>query len=65
MTIALKKAIMKRSELESKYVKNKTNENLKSYYKNKEIFTANYIKKKSKKYYERLMSLITKKFGKL
>ena len=28
MTKALRKAIMKRSELENKYVKNKTNENL-------------------------------------
>ena len=33
MTKALRKAIMKRSELESKHVKNKTNENLKSYKK--------------------------------
>ena len=33
MTKALRKAIMKRSELENKYVKNKTNENLKSYKK--------------------------------
>ena len=36
MTKALKKAVMKRSELETKYVKNKTSDNLKSY-KNKEI----------------------------
>ena len=36
---------MKRSELESKYLKNKTNENLN---KNKEISAANYIKKKEK-----------------
>ena len=33
MTKALRKAILKRSELESKYVKNKTSENLKSYKK--------------------------------
>ena len=33
MTKALRKAIMKRPELESKYVKNKTSENLKSYKK--------------------------------
>ena len=32
MTKALRKAIMKRSELESKYVNNKTNENLKSFF---------------------------------
>ena len=31
MTKALRKAIMKRLELETKYVKNKTSENLKSY----------------------------------
>ena len=31
MTKALRKGIMKRSELESNYVKNNTNENLKSY----------------------------------
>ena len=47
MTKALRKAIMKRSELESKYVKNKTNENFKSY-ENKEISAANYIKQKEK-----------------
>ena len=47
MTKGLRKAIMKRSELESKYVKNKTSENLKSY-KNKEISAVNYIEKKEK-----------------
>ena len=31
LTKALRKAIMERSELENKYIKNKTNENLKSY----------------------------------
>ena len=31
MTKAIKKAIMKSSELENKHVKNKTNENLQSY----------------------------------
>ena len=45
MTKALRKSNMKRSELESKYVKNKTNENLN---KNKEISAANYIKKEGK-----------------
>ena len=33
MTMALRKAIMKWSELESKYLKNKTSENVKSYKK--------------------------------
>ena len=53
MTKSLRKAIMKRSELESKYVKNKTSKNLKSYIK-KEISAVTYIKEKEKKYYERL-----------
>ena len=38
---------MKRFELESIYVKNKTSENL-NLTKNKEISAANYIKKKEK-----------------
>ena len=50
--MALRKAIIKRSQLGSNYVKNKTSENLKSY-KNKEISAVNYVKKKNK-YYERL-----------
>ena len=33
MTKVLRETIMKRSELENEYVKNKTNENLKSYKK--------------------------------
>ena len=53
MTKALSKAIMKRSELESKHVKNKTSENLKSY-KNQRHFCSKLYKKESKKYYERL-----------
>ena len=48
MTKSLRKAIMKRSELESKYLKNKTGKNLKSYIK-KEISAVNYIKEKKKK----------------
>ena len=36
---------MKRSELEGKYFKNRTEEN-KVKYKNNEIFVANYIKRK-------------------
>ena len=46
MTKALRKAIMKRSELQSKYVKNR----ILYLIKNKE----NKIKKERKKYYERL-----------
>ena len=53
MTKALRKAIMKRSELESKYVKNKTNENLKSYKKQRN-FCSKLYKKERKKYYEML-----------
>ena len=53
MTKTLRKAIMKRSEHESKYVKNKTSENLKSYIKQIN-FCSKLYKKESKKYYERL-----------
>ena len=53
MTKALRKAIMKRSELESKFVKNKTSENLKSYKKQRN-FCSKLYKKERKKYYERL-----------
>ena len=53
MTKALRKAIMKRSELESKYVKNKTNENSKPYKKQRNFCNKLY-KKERKKYYERL-----------
>ena len=53
MTKALRKAIMKRSELESKYVKNKTSENLRSYKKQRN-FCSKLYKKERKKYYERL-----------
>ena len=44
MTKALRKAIMKRSELESKYVKNKTNENLKAYKKQRNFCSKLYKK---------------------
>ena len=53
MTKALRKAIMKRSEFESKYVRSKASENLKSS-KNKEILSSKLYKKERKKYYERL-----------
>ena len=67
MTKALRKAIMKRSEFESKYVRSKASENLKSS-KNKEILSSKLYKKERKKYYERLdLSNATdnKKSGKL
>ena len=44
MTKTLRKAIMKRSELESKYVKNKTSENLKSYKKQRNFCSKLYNK---------------------
>ena len=45
--------ICQRSELESKYVKNKINENLKSYKKQRN-FCSKLYKKERKKYYEML-----------
>ena len=45
MTKTLRKAIMKKSELEKIYVENKTNENL-NLIKSKEITAANYIKRR-------------------
>ena len=42
---------MKRSELESKYVKNKTSENLKSYKRQRNIYSKLH-KKERQKYYE-------------
>ena len=54
MTKALRKANMKRSELQNKNVKNKTTENLKCYKKNRIISAVNYINKTGKKYYEML-----------
>ena len=45
MRKALRKALMKRSKLESKYVKNKTNENL---IKSRGISAVNYTKKRGK-----------------
>ena len=53
MTKALGKAILKRSELESKYVKNKTNEKPKSY-KKQSNFCSKLYKKERKIYYEML-----------
>ena len=53
MTKVLRKAIMKRSELENKYVKSKTNENLKSC-KEQRNFCKKLEKKRRRKYYEML-----------
>ena len=47
MTKALRKAIMKRSEFESKYLKNKSYQNMKIYIKSKKNFASNYIRKKN------------------
>ena len=49
MTKALREAIMKRSELESKYLKSKSHQNMKIY-KKKKTFAANYIRRKEKKF---------------
>lgn len=46
MTNALRKAIMKRSESDTTYVKSKTSENLVRNIKSKENFVLNCIKKK-------------------
>ena len=53
MTKALRKVIMKKSGLENKYVRNKTNENLVSY-KNQRNFYSKLYKKERKKYYQML-----------
>ena len=54
MTKAQRKTIMKRSELESKYLKNKSYQNLKVY-KKKKTFAANYTKRKEKKFILKLI----------
>ena len=53
MTKALRKAIMRRSNLEGKYLKNKNSENKKNYRKQKNYCTRLY-KKERKKYYSKL-----------
>ena len=45
ITKAPRKAIMKRSELESKYMQNKTSENLKSYKKQRHFCSKLFFKK--------------------
>ena len=56
MTKALRKAIMKRSELESKYLKNKSYQNMKIYQKIKN-FAANYIRRKEKNFLRKLIHI--------
>ena len=46
MTKSLRKAIMKRSQLESKYLRNSTVENMKIYKKQKNFCSRLYKKKK-------------------
>ena len=53
MTKLLRKAIMRRSQLETRYLKNKTNENLVLYKKQKN-FCSKLYKKERKKYYNNL-----------
>ena len=53
MTKVLRKAIMKHSELETKYVRSKAMKNLKLI-KSKETFAVNFIKMKEKECYEKL-----------
>ena len=64
MTKTLRKAIMKTSELEGKYVKNERNENLKSY-KKQMSFCSKLYKKVRKKYYEMLDLNIVIRNGKI
>ena len=47
ITKALQKAIMKRFEVESKYLKNKNYQNMK-FIKSKKTFAANYIREEKK-----------------
>ena len=49
MTKALREAIMKRSELESKYLKSKSHQNMKIYKKKKNFCSKLYKKKRKKK----------------
>ena len=53
MTKALRKAIMRRSELETKYFKLKTNDTLKAY-KKQENYCSRLYKKERKKFFENL-----------
>ena len=53
MNRTLRKAIMKRSELERKYLKNRTNENRVRYKKQKK-FCSKLYKKEQKKHYSNI-----------
>ena len=53
MTKALREAMMRRSELETKYFKLKTNDTLKAYKKQKNYFTR-LCKKERKRFFENL-----------
>ena len=53
MTKSLRKSIMKRFELETKYIRSKTSENLKVYKKQRD-FCSKLHKKERRKYYEKL-----------
>ena len=53
MTKPLRKAIMKRSQLENKYLKNSSNEN-KIRYKKQKNFRSRSYKKERKKFYSKL-----------
>ena len=67
MTTVLHKAIMRRSELETKYFKLKTNNTLKAYKKNRKITTVGYTRKKAKNSLKSWIShllLTIKNFGK-
>ena len=67
MTKALRKAIMRRYELETKYFKLKTNDTLKAYKKQKNYYSRLY-KKERKKFFENLnlpFVVDNKKFSKL
>ena len=67
MTKVLHKAIMRRSELETKYFKLKTNNTLKAYKKNRKITAAGYTRKKAKnslKIWISHLLLTIKNFGK-
>ena len=55
MAKALRKSIIERSELENKYLKNKSYQNMKFYKKQKKAFAANYMRRKEKKFLLKLI----------
>ena len=55
MAKALRTSIIKRSELENKYLKNKSYQNMKFYKKQKKAFAANYMRRKEKKFLLKLI----------